>query len=242
MDSLESACDHVVFIDHHPILREGPPPTSGSVIDVSAASTGEMAYRLLLALDVKMTADIARALYTAVVFDTQMFRYVKSDPRSHLMAAELLKFELEPEAVHRALFATYTINKMNFFAKALSSVEYFSDGKIALLRLSSAEARESGLDPDESADVIDLVMNIESVEIGALVREDGPHAFKISLRSKSNAEVLPLAESFGGGGHPFASGAYVQSDGATLRKTLLDRMSDLVGSQLSTEKLRPSDG
>lgn len=232
MGPLEQACAQVLFVDHHPVLRNGPAPSRGSIIDVSAASTGEIAYRLLQALGVQMNADIARALYTSVVFDTQMFRYVKSDPRSHLMAAELLRFERDPEAVHQALFATYTVEKMSFLARALSSVEYFADGRVAFLGVSSSLALSSGLDPEETADIIDLVMNIESVEAGALLREDAPGVFKLSLRSKGGVQVLPLAEFFGGGGHPFAAGAYLQGDGAAFRTSLIDRMIALVGAPL----------
>jgi phosphoesterase RecJ-like protein len=229
IEALEKSCDQILFVDHHPVLRSGPTPTIGSVVDVSAASTGEIAYRLLQGLGVEMTPEIARALYTSVVFDTQLFRYVKSDPRSHLMAADCLRFEREPEAIHRALFATYTVQKMSFLARSLSTVEYFNDGRVAFLSLSAAEARANGLDPDEIADVIDLVMNIGSVQAGALLREDGPGDFKLSLRSKGGVQVLALAENFGGGGHPFASGAYLKGSAGSLRAQLLDQMIALVG-------------
>ncbi len=225
---LEAACAQLLFIDHHPILKKGPVPSGGSVIDISAASTGEIVYRLLRELGVSMTAEIARALYTSVVFDTQMFRYVKADPRSHEMAAELLRFEREPELIHRHLFATYTVAKMSFMATSLSSVQYAADGHVALLDVNTADARASGLEPEESGDIIDLVMNIESVEVSALLREDAPGVFKLSLRSKGRLPVLPIAESFGGGGHMFASGAYLRGDKIELRERLLQALIELV--------------
>lgn len=227
ISQLEKTTKQIVFVDHHPILQTGPRPTVESVIDTTAASTGEIAFRLLQKLGVQMNAEIARALYTAVVFDTQLFRYVKSDPRSHLMAAELLKYEREPEAVHQALFATYTKEKMKFLAQQLGKVEYHAGGRVALLHVNAKDAEASGLDPDEAADVIDLVMNIESVETGALIREDGPHEFKLSLRSKGSVQVLPLAESLGGGGHPFASGAYLTENPRT---RLVEKLIALVGA------------
>lgn len=218
----------VLFVDHHPVLKEGPQPTAGSVIDVSAASTGEIVYRLIQVLGVSLTPEIARPLYVSVVFDTQLFRYVKADPRSHLMAAELLKHERHPEDVHRRLFATYTIEKMDFLGRALSRVEYTANGKVAFVRLSAKDLRESGLDPDEAIDILDLVMNIETVQAGALVREDAPGLFKISFRSKGNVRVLPLAESLGGGGHPFASGCIVGREGHELRELIVRELGALV--------------
>ncbi|MES2963314.1 MAG: bifunctional oligoribonuclease/PAP phosphatase NrnA [Bdellovibrionota bacterium] len=220
----------VLFVDHHPVLKEGPLPTPGSVIDTTAASTGEIAYRLINELGVTMTAEIARPLYVSVVFDTQLFRYVKSDPRSHLMAADLLKYERQPEDVHRRLFATYTIEKMDFLGRALSRVEYTANGKVAFVRLSAKDLRESGLDPDEAIDILDLVMNIETVQAGALVREDAPGLFKLSLRSKGHVRVLPLAEALGGGGHPFAAGCIVGRDGHELRELVVRELANLVQS------------
>lgn len=227
VSELEAASGQTLFVDHHPILKHGPQPNAGSVIDVSAASTGEIVYRLLALLGVRLTPEIARALYTSVVFDTQLFRFVKSDPRSHEMAAELLKFEREPEFVHRRLFATYTAEKLAFVGRAVAAVEYAADGHVALVALKTSDARASGLDADETADIIDLVMNVESVEVSALLREDAPGVFKLSLRSKGRLPVLPLAETFGGGGHVFASGASLEGDGAALRRQLLDAMIEM---------------
>lgn len=209
ISDLERSCTEVLFVDHHPVLEKGPKPNPGSVIDVSAASTGQMAFDLLKQLGVELDANIARALYTSVVFDTQNFRYVKADPKSHEMAAELLRYERKPEEVHRGLFATYTVDKMSFFARTLAQVEYAADGRIALVRVVLSEALKSGLDADESGDVIDQVMNIVTVEVAALIREDADGKVKLSFRSKGTFPVLPIAEKLGGGGHLFAAGAYL---------------------------------
>lgn len=229
LSEIEKTGSKIIFVDHHPILKNGPQPTPGSVIDTSAASTGQIVFDLLKKLNVELDAEIARALYTSVVFDTQNFRFVKADPKSHEMAAELLKFERQPEIVHRGLFATYTVEKMSYFARTLSQVEYASEGRIALVRVVLSEAKKSGLEADESGDVIDQVMNIESVEVSALIREDAPGKMKLSFRSKGTFPVLPIAEKFGGGGHLYAAGAYVDGSSAEqVRSNLKSELESLV--------------
>lgn len=218
-----------LFIDHHPVLAKGPMPTDGSVIDVTAASTGELCYYILKELGVEFDAQIARALYTSVVFDTRLFRYVKARPSSHLIAAELLKYERDPEEVHRRLFASYTVSKMNSLMRSLSRVEYSANNRIAFIPFPASEyTSPGGLERDESGDILDQVMNIESIEIAALLREDGPGKYKLSLRSRGTIEVLGLAESFGGGGHRYASGAYLEGSYENLRAQILARLADLV--------------
>lgn len=227
---LIATCREVCFIDHHPVLEKGPKPTPGSMIDVSAASTGEICFKLIQKLGIPLDAQIARALYTSVVFDTQLFRFVKSDPGSHLMAAELLKFERQPEEVHRCLFANYTVSKMSFLLHALGNVEYLANDRIAFIPLRASEIsfQNDGLDRDESGDVIDQVMNIGTIEVAALLREDGPNSFKLSLRSRGSIEVLSIAEGFGGGGHHFASGAYLTGQFEELRTQLVLALEALV--------------
>lgn len=226
--ALKSASREVLFIDHHPILKRGPEPTPGSWIDTSAASTGELIYNLIRALGVALDVRISRALYTSLIFDTQLFRYVKGAPESHLMAADLLRHEKEPDEVHRHLFASYTVEKMAFLARALGQVEYFADNRVAFVCLHVGDWRVSGADLDESVDVIDLIMNIDSIEAAALLREDRPGDFKLSLRGKGELGVLPIAESFGGGGHTSSSGAYVRGSYEQLKARIIHELIQLV--------------
>ena len=209
-DQVKSRCKTVAFVDHHPILQRGPKPSRESWINVKAASTGEMAFALIEALGVKLTRDMARALYTSITFDTQLYRYIRNSPRSHEIAAQLLKLEIDPQEIHRHLFGNQTVNKMAFLAKALGQIEYFAEGRAAVIKLRDADLFHYGLEPDDSRDVVDFVMNIETLEAAVLFREDSPTSYKMSLRSKGKIEVLEVAEALGGGGHVFAAGAQVQ--------------------------------
>jgi phosphoesterase RecJ-like protein len=207
----------IIFIDHHPRLQLGPAPTIPSWIDTSAASTGEMAYRIIKGLQIPLDVDIARALYTSITFDTQLFRYIRNSPVSHEIAAELVRLPIQPQVIHKHLFGEQTVSKMKLLAQALGQIEYFDDGRVASLKLHSEDLRKNNLDPDDARDVIDFLMNIEILEAAVLFREDGPSLYKLSLRSKGRLEVLDIAETLGGGGHLYASGAQVKGKYETLR-------------------------
>jgi phosphoesterase RecJ-like protein len=229
---LQKQCKRVVFIDHHPALLQGPQPTVGSYINTKAASTGELVYQLIRMLGIELDANICRALYTSLVFDTQLFRYVRNSATSHIMAADILRFEKAPEDIHRYLFGNYTHRKVAFLAKALGEIEYFAEAKIACLRLRAKDLLDHELELDESRDVIDLIMNIESLEAAVLFREDGPGVYKLSLRSKGRFEVLGTAERVGGGGHAFSSGAYLTGDYDELKDTVVaDLLAILANSR-----------
>ncbi len=216
---------NIAFLDHHPVLKKGPMPSALSWIDTSSASTGEMAFRLLKALDIPLDRDIARCIYTSITFDTQLYRFIRNSPNSHLIAAELLGFNIDPEEIHRGLFGNQTVHKMAFLARALGQIEYHNEGTLAVLKIKDADMFHYNLEPDDSRDVVDMVMNIETVEAAVLFREDSANEFKLSLRSKGRVEVLDIAEIMGGGGHLFSAGAFIKGDYEQIKDTVVNEIS-----------------
>lgn len=222
---LKSISKTVAFLDHHPVLNKGPRPTAESWIDTSAASTGELSFKLIKTLGIPLDRDIARCIYTSITFDTQLYRFIRNSPNSHLIAAELLGFNIDADEIHRSLFSNQTVSKVAFLAKALGQIEYYCEGQLAVLKLRDQDLFHYNLEPDESRDVIDMVMNIETLEAAALFREDSTNEYKLSLRSKGQIELLDVAEMFGGGGHVYAAGAYLKGSYEELKIKVVEEIS-----------------
>jgi phosphoesterase RecJ-like protein len=234
--SLKKFVPTIAFVDHHPILVKGPTPTAESWIDVTSASTGEMSYRLIKDLGLPINRDVARCLYTSITFDTQLYRFVRNSPMSHRIAAEMMEHGIDTEEIHRHLFGNQTVQKMAFLARALGQIEYFVDGKLAVLKLKDADLFHYNMEPDDSRDVIDMLMNIETLEAAALFREDAKNEYKLSLRSKGKVAVLPVAENLGGGGHVHAAGAFVKGDYDTLKEQVVQELTNLLENSTLTRK------
>ena len=226
----------IAFIDHHPVLKKGPQPTISSFIDIKAASTGEIAYNIITKLKVKMDQEIATCLYTSIAFDTQLFRFVRDTARSHEIAADIIKYQVPVTEIHRYLFGNQTVNKMAFLAKALGQIEYHFEGRLAVIRLRDADLFHYNLEPDDSRDVIDMVMNIETLEAAILFREEGTSEFKMSLRSKGSIEVLSVAESLGGGGHIYAAGASIKGPYEQLKNEVVGQMTEKLQNSFNAKK------
>lgn len=221
---LQKNCREILFVDHHPVLNQGPEPTAGSYIETRAASTGEISYFLLKGLGIRLDERIAQALYTSISFDTQLFKFVKNSVNSHLIAAELLMHINNAEEIHRHLFSTHTIEKVAFLSKVLGQIEYFGQGQVAVLKLHAADLLSHNLDMDDSRDVIDMLMNVTTLQAAALFREDAKNEYKLSLRSKGRVEVLGVAEAFQGGGHMFASGAFIRGEYEDLKQKVVQML------------------
>lgn len=231
---LKKIATTVAFVDHHPVLNKGPRPSPESWIDIKCASTGEMAFKLIKELDLPLTREVARCLYTSITFDTQLYRFVRNSATSHRIAAELIELGIDTEEIHRHLFGNQTVQKMAFLARALGQIEYFADGRLAVLKLKDSDLFHYNLEPDESRDVIDMLMNIETLEAAALFREDGTDEYKISLRSKGKIEVLSVAENIGGGGHIHAAGAFVKAPFDQLKDQVVNELIGLLNEVKNT--------
>ncbi len=202
----------IAILDHH---RGAPPAGALAWIDTDAASSGEVLLRLLDAMNVEIDASIATPLYSSLVFDTQNFRFIRGSARSHSMAARLLPAITEPEKIHEALFANLTPTKLGFIASSLSAMRIEAEGTLAVLVLPREMFARYGADPSDSGDVIDMALNVNSVKIALLLREEdsrddnGNSKWKVSMRSKRGFSVLEAAVNLGGGGHGNAAGATV---------------------------------
>lgn len=228
--ALQNSCREILFVDHHPVLNQGPEPTAGSYIETRAASTGEISYFILKGLGIRLDEKIAQSLYTSITFDTQLFRFVKNSVNSHLIAAELLLHINNAEEIHRHLFSTHTMDKVAFLAKVFSQIEYFGGGRVAVLKLFAKDMTDHNMDMDDSRDVIDMLMNVNTLQAAALFREDAKNEYKLSLRSKGGLEVLGIAEAFQGGGHMFAAGAYIHGEYNDLKTKIVQMLIDRLDS------------
>lgn len=218
----------VLFLDHHQILKSGPQPTEGSVIDSASASTGEMTYKLIQALEIKLNADIAYALYTSIAFDTHIFKYIRSSKQSFLIAADLLSYDIDSTYIHRMLFANASVYKLKFLAQILNQIEFSNADQTALCFISSKDMKVWNAGIEDTHDILDHILSVGTCKLAILVREIADSEFRISFRSKGKIKVLGLAEKFNGGGHNQASGATVNMDYKSLKQALLKESKQLI--------------
>ena len=220
----------IAMLDHHQALSTDVPgfDLKLSWIDRDAASTGEVTLALIDALGIELTPKIATGLYASLAFDTQLFRFVRGSPRSHLMAARLLPLVEDPARVQESLFANLTPSKLHFMAEALAALRIEHEGQLAVVILRRSLFDRTGAEAPDSGDVVDLALNVESVRIALMLREEKEGYWKISLRSKRNVSVSQVAEAMGGGGHRHAAGASVQGQAseieARLRPLLIEEL------------------
>jgi phosphoesterase RecJ-like protein len=167
IDAARAAAGAIVNIDHHPDNRR-----YGTVnwIDVGAAATGEMLYRLLMALRVPLTPSMALNLFTAVHTDTGSFRYSNVTPETFRIAAALTEAGADPAAVSSALYERRAPDALRWLGESLSRVRVSEDGWTAWLALPAGLVPERFIEAEE---LVNYPRSIGSVKVGCLLRELG---------------------------------------------------------------------
>jgi phosphoesterase RecJ-like protein len=224
IDAATRASRAVVNIDHHPDNRR-----YGTVnwIDVGAAATGEMVYRLLTALRAPLTPSIATNLFTALHTDTGSFRYSNVTPETFRIAAALTAAGAEPAAVSSALYERRAGDALRLLGESLSRIRVSDDGRVAWLALPAGAVPEAFV---ESEELVNYPRSIGSVKVACLLRELGGDRVKVSLRGKGDVDVNRIAARFGGGGHVNAAGCTVTGSLDDVTQRLLDAVNAAVAA------------
>ena len=140
------------------------------------------------------------------------------------MAAELYEYGIDHSAICNEVYDNYPLAQLQLEAAAINDAELFAAGLgvISVCTLAHLERYNASSDMTESA--IDKLRSIRGVEIAAYIKERSENCYKISLRSKSVANVLNIAKAFNGGGHIKSAGATVECGLAELYTKLREEM------------------
>ncbi len=197
-----------VMIDHH----EGSEPYGvRSYIRSGAAATGEIIFDLIkkLAGEERITIDeeMCIDLYAAISGDTGCFRYSNVTPKTHIRAAELVASGIDCADINRRLFENKSLERLRAQSAAISNMELFADGKIAVVTFPYALKAALGLGDDDLGALVDIPRSLIGVEVALCIRQPLPEGkFRVSARSNGEYDVAALCRKFEGGGHAKAAG------------------------------------
>ena len=197
-----------VMIDHH---EQDDPYGAQCYIRPNAAATGEILFDLIkrLAEEERITVDEAMCidLYAAISGDTGCFRYSNVTPKTHVRAAELVASGIDCADINRRLFENKSLERLRAQSAAISNMELFADGKIAVVTFPYALKIALGLSDADLDALVDIPRSLSGVEVALCIRQPLPEGkFRVSCRSNGAYDVAALCRKFDGGGHARAAG------------------------------------
>ena len=127
-------------IDHHPT---NPLFMEINSVDGKAPAACLMIREQLAVLGVPLTEEIAECLYTGISTDTGNFAFASTDAECFRVMAELMGIGLPLARLNRILFRVKPREQMKLLGRALESMRFEGNGKIAVMKLTRKRIRFS---------------------------------------------------------------------------------------------------
>jgi len=195
-----------IVIDHH---IEPQKFADMYVMDTEATSTGQLVKDFYSFFpEIEINQESATALYAAIMTDTGSFRFPRTNTKTHIHIADLIKCGANPVSIYENIYNTNSLQATKILGEALSSIKLYLDGKLCLMMITDDMFRRTGAKNEDIDNFVEKTLSIKGVQIGVLMANVfGKNEIRVSFRSKGSFSVRDVAASFGGGGHLNAAGA-----------------------------------
>jgi len=190
-----------VCIDHHETRDD---VWDLAVIDSDASASGEIVHRILERMGAELSLEIAEALYVSLITDTGHFRFSKTRPATHRLAALLLEHGVAPERIYQEVYERHAEGYLRLMGYALATMG--RDRDIAWTVLDRGLLTRLGAADEDTGGIVNALLSLDGVRMAVLLREQSEGDVKVSLRSRGPVDVTRIAVPHGGGGHRNAAG------------------------------------
>lgn len=191
-----------INIDHHVTSERF---AVMNLVDVSAASTAEIVYRLIRRLGAPLTPDIAQSLLTGIVTDTLGFRTVATTPDTLERATELMREGGSITEIIERVYNRRSFNSLRLLGYAIEHAKL--DGPVIWSLVGKATLHQYGINGNGTGGIVNMLLSVADARVAFFVTERDDGRVDVGLRSRAGTDVSGIAYRLGGGGHKQASGA-----------------------------------
>jgi len=218
----------IVNIDHH---AGNDHFGKINLVDLTATSTAEILVSVFEALSKDtslLTEEVATALLTGIITDTNSFQNQNTTPKSLTVAAQLVAANANQQEIIRRIYKTRTLPTLRLWGRVLSNIHDETNYRFVWSQVRKEDFIATAAAAAAADGVVDeLLKTTSGVDFVLLLaeQEDGTHG---SLRSVAKGiDVSEIAKLFGGGGHALAAGFIVDtSDPAMTVEKVIAKIRD----------------
>lgn len=220
----------VLAIDHH--VSESNLSFEHTLLTEEAVATSEIIYELATQADWVINAQAAENLMVAIMSDSLGLTVQNVTPRTFFIAGKLAELGASNSAIElrRREQMKKSPEILKYKGILIERIEYFLDGKLALIRIPWEEIQQYSDQYNPSVLVLDEMRFVEGVEIGVAIKTypDG----KLTGKLRSNSPIsATVAGFFGGGGHEYAAGFRVYESIDTIIPELITATDKAIKEQ-----------
>ena len=209
IDGVENPRDfkYVLKIDHHPEVDHFE---DLKWVDKKASSVCQMLIELTNETRLKMSVEAAEKLFMGLVSDTNRFLYDYTSPKTFELVSKLIKdTKINIVELYNKLYARPLID-VRFQGYVASNLNVSESG-LAYIKITDEIIQKYGGDTGLTGNVIGFFNNINEVLVWVMFTEDKKQeVIRVNVRSRGPI-INTVLEKYGGGGHPYASGARLKN-------------------------------
>ena len=216
----------VVNIDHH-ISNTGFGDLN--LVEPDAAATCQVLMPVVSELKVNLTPEIATALLTGIVRDSQGFSDPATTAETLRIAADLVTAGASLSDIHRRVLQELPHTTIVLWGHLLARIQSAAEGRIVWTVLTPAMLDQSGTGQHDADGVAEFLGRIRGAHVAILFREIHENLVRVSVRTLApEIDATLIMHTFGGGGHARRAGGLIPKPLAEAVDAVLDVTASLL--------------
>ncbi|TMF64231.1 MAG: bifunctional oligoribonuclease/PAP phosphatase NrnA [Chloroflexi bacterium] len=223
----------LVNIDHH---ASNDNFGTANLVDVTAAASAELVSRVIDALGVKWTPEMATAALVGIMTDTGSFQFPSTDARALERAARLREAGADLQAITYNIFRNKRFEALKLWGFAFARLVREQGGQLVWTEIRSGDIERAEARDEDISGLVEQIARSSGMRVALLFNEQSG-VVKVSCRTSQwepSVDASALMARFAGGGHVRAAGALISGDLADIR----DRVLDAARAALDAAKTR----
>ena len=185
-------------------------------------------YDLVAALGAPLDKKTAEYLLTGLLTDSGNFSHDDVTEETLSIAARLVGAGADIRTLTYELFKKQPKERAALYADVMGKIRYFHGGRFALIAITQELMQKHNANYGMTEGFVDFPLNVDTVEVAVSLMEMKKGQYKVSLRSKTYADVNRIAGAYGGGGHVRAAGCMLFGE----LEEVIDKLSYTVSQYL----------
>ncbi|MBI2825731.1 MAG: DHH family phosphoesterase [Planctomycetia bacterium] len=218
-DVIRASGAQKMILDHHVSSDD---LGAESFKNEKAEATGRLVLEAAGQLGVRLTPAIATPLFAALATDTGWFRFASTTGDTYRFGGQLVDAGARPDAIYNATYEQDTLARVQLRGRILARTETDLGGRLVYTSVTREDFDITGAAPADTEDVVNMTLVIKGTEVAVIFVEQADRRVKVSFRSRAGLDCSRLAETFGGGGHKAAAGAFLPGPLDEARTLVLD--------------------
>ncbi len=206
-----------INIDHHTTNTNF---AKINLVDTQAVAVAQMLAEYLPRWRIPLTPSAGAALITGLITDTIGFRTRNVTPKSLRITADLMELGVDMPMLYEQALILRSFESLQFWGSGLTHLQ--RNDRMVWTTLTMEARRAAGYFGRDDADLINILSSVRDCDIAMIFVEQPDCKVKVSWRARPGYDISNIAMSFGGGGHPAASGAEIPGTLEEVQVNVLD--------------------